>query len=201
MNEGAKNYLQGRFCESPARKDGLTMDENGQNGSKPQDDWITFMSADDLLERARRERDELAALWSGLSDDEMTRRPGPQPGWSVKDVIAHITWWEQSTVNLVSRALSGEMLARTETPDEINARVFADNRDMPLTTVLEAFTASFPLVESLLERLTDDEINDVEVCNIRDMPLLYFLVGNTFAHYADHVADLQAYVARLTREK
>ena len=31
--------------------------------------------------------------------------------------------------NWVSRALTGEMLARTETPDEINARVYDDNRD------------------------------------------------------------------------
>ena len=65
----------------------------------------------------------------------MTRRPGPQPDWSVKDVIAHITWWESAMTNWVSRALTGEMLARTETPDEINARVYADNRDMPLETV------------------------------------------------------------------
>lgn len=174
------------------------MNTNQTNGSKPQDDWITFMGADDLLERARRERDELTALWSGLSDDEMIRRPGPQSEWSVKDVIAHITWWESAMTNWVSRALTGEMLARTETPDEINARVFADNRDMPLETVLAAFDASFPPLESLLNRLTDDEINDAEVCDIRGMPLLNFIVGNTFAHYADHVEDLRAYVERLS---
>ncbi len=159
--------------------------------------WITFMSGDDLLERAQRERAELAALWAGLSDEQLTRRPGPQPDWSVKDVIAHITWWEGAMVNWVSRALTGEMLARTETPDEINARIHADNRDLPLAVVLEAFDKSFAPVEALLGRLDDDEINDAELVNIRDMPLLYFIVGNTFAHYADHVDDLRAYVEGL----
>ena len=159
--------------------------------------WITYMSGDDLLDRAIAERQALAALWRGLSDEEMTRRPGPQADWSVKDVIAHITWWEQSMANWVSRALTGEMLTRRETPDEINARVYEDNRDLPLATALETFDKSFPTVESLLMRITDDEINDAEVCNIRDMPLLYFLVGNTFAHYADHVDDLRAYVDSL----
>lgn len=162
-----------------------------------EDGWITYMSADDLLERALDERAALAALWRGLSEEEMIRRPGPQPDWSVKDVIAHITWWEGAMADWVKRALTGEMLTRTETPDEINARIHRDNRDLPLSTVLEAFAASFPSVESLLERLTDEEINDTEVCNIRDMPLLYFLVGNTFAHYADHVDDLRAYIERL----
>ena len=47
--------------------------------------------------------------------------------------------------------------------------------------------------------MTDDEINDPEVCNIRDLPLLYFLVGNTFAHYADHVDELRAYADSLNR--
>lgn len=173
------------------------MTTDGKDSLEPPADWITYMSAEDLLQRARSERAALAALWRGLSEDEMTRRPGPQPDRSVKDVIAHITWWEGAMVNWVKRALSGEMLTRTETPDEINARVHADNRDLPLSAILESFEASFPLVESLLERLTDDEINDPEVCNIREMPLLYFIVGNTFAHYADHVDDLRAYVEGL----
>ena len=155
------------------------------------------MDGDDLLERARRERDELAALWAELSPEQMTRLPGPQPHWSVKDMIAHITWWEQSATNWVSRALMGEMLSRTETPDEINARIYRDNRDLRLDTVLEMFEASFAPLEQLLGRMTDEEINDAEVCDIRGMPLLYFLVGNTFAHYADHVDDLRAYVEQL----
>ncbi|MCY4539531.1 MAG: ClbS/DfsB family four-helix bundle protein, partial [Chloroflexi bacterium] len=119
--------------------------------------------------------------------------------WSIKDLIAHITWWEQSATNLVSRALSGEMLTRPKTTDEVNASVYEDNRDLPLQTVLEMFEASFTPLEKLLGRMTDDEINDPEVCNIRDMPLLYFLVGNTFAHYADHVEELRAYVESRNR--
>ena len=157
------------------------------------EDWITYMRADDLLARARHERDALALLWQDLSDEQMTRRPGPQPDWSVKDLIAHITWWEQAAANWVSRALSGEMLTRTETPDEINARVHADNRDLPLDTILAQFDATWRPLEDLLLRLTDEELNDAQVCNIRDMPLLYFLVGNTFAHYADHYDELAAY--------
>ena len=161
------------------------------------EDWITYMTADDLLARAGSERADLAALWQGLTREQMTRRPGPQPDWSVKDLIAHITWWEQSATNWVSRALTGEMLTRTETPDELNARVHADNRDLPLETVLAAFDASWKPLEDLLMRLSDEEINDAEVCNIREMPLLYFLVGNTFAHYADHADELRAYVGSM----
>ncbi len=162
-----------------------------------EDGWITYMSGDDLLVRARSERAALAATWQGLSEADMIARPGPHPEWSVKDLIAHICWWEGSTTNLVSRALSGEMIASPKTTDEVNASVYADNRDLPLATALELFEASFQPLENLLRRMTDAEINDPAVCNIRDIPLLYFLVGNTFAHYADHIEDLRAYVAEL----
>ena len=167
------------------------MSENGRK------EFITYMCADDLLERARRERELLASIWGGLSEVEMVQRPGPQVDWSVKDIIAHITWWEQTMVNWVSRALSDELFTRTETTEELNTRIYMDNRDLPLDTVLEAFDKSFASVEGLLLRMDDEQINDADVCNIRDMPLLYFLIGNTFGHYADHISDLKAYVDRL----
>ena len=167
------------------------MSENGKR------EFITYMGADELLDRASRERAELAILWQGLTEAQMILRPGPQQDWSVKDVIAHITWWEQAMVNWVSRAVSGELFTRTETTEELNARVYTDNRDLPLDVVLDAFDKSFLPVAGLLRRLDDEQINDPEVCDIRDMPLLYFLVGNTFGHYADHVHDLQAYVEGL----
>ena len=120
------------------------MSENGRK------EFITFMTADDLLERAKRERAELAALWQGLSETQMMQRPGPQTNWSVKDVIAHITWWEGAMVNWVSRAVSGEHFTRTETTEELNARIYDDNQDLPLDVVLDAFNSSFGSVEGLL---------------------------------------------------
>ena len=156
-----------------------------------------YMTADDLLSRARDERERLMALWSELSEAEMTALPGPQEDWSVKDMIAHIAWWQEAMVNWASAALRGEMIAHTQTVDEVNARVYAENRDMPLAAVLEAFEASFARVESLLERVTDDEINDPELCNINGAALKLYIGGNTFVHYADHIDELAAYVKRM----
>ena len=31
----------------------------------------------------------LSSQWEGLSEEQMTQRPGPHPEWSVKDIIAH----------------------------------------------------------------------------------------------------------------
>ena len=156
-----------------------------------------FMTADELLSRATEEREKLMALWDGLSESEMTAVPGPQADWSVKDTIAHIAWWQEAMVNWASAALRGEMIAHTQTVDEVNARVFAENRDQPLNAVLSAFDASFARLESLLGRMTDDEINDPELANIGGTALRLYIGGNTFVHYADHIDELTAYVKRL----
>ena len=32
----------------------------------------------------------LSSQWEGLSEEQMTQRPGPHPEWSVKDIIAQM---------------------------------------------------------------------------------------------------------------
>src|SRR5260370_13286543 len=56
------------------------------------------------LSRTMREQHAaLEAQLAGLSADEMTRL-GVTDGWSVKDHLAHLTWWEQRTIGLVGGA-------------------------------------------------------------------------------------------------
>ena len=155
------------------------------------------ITIDALLERTRRERAELAALWSGLSDARMTARPGPQADWSVKDVIAHISWWEAAMCDLIPRAIAGETIAFDGTVDDANTSAFNESRDAPLDAVLEGFDASLAQVEALLRTLSDEQINDAAVCQIFGKPLRHFIAANTYGHYADHLDDLRAYVTRL----
>ena len=155
-----------------------------------------YITVEALLERARREREELAALWGGLSAERMTARPGPQADWSVKDMIAHISWWEAAMCDLVARAIAGERIAFDGTVDDANMTAFEESRDASLEAVLEAFAAGMARVEALMKSLSDEQINDVAVCQIFGKPLRHFIAANTYGHYADHVDDLRAYVGR-----
>ena len=48
--------------------------------------------------------------------------------------------------------------------------------------------------------LTDEQINDTAICQIFGKPLRHFIAANTYAHYADHLDDLQAYIAKIEAE-
>lgn len=154
------------------------------------------ITIDGLLERTKRERAGLAALWSSLSDAQMIARPGPQADWSVKDVIAHISWWEAAMCDLIPRAIAGQTIAFDGTVDDANTSAFNESRDAPLDAVLERFDGSLAQVEALLRTLSDEQINDIAVSQIFGKPLRHFIAANTYGHYADHLDDLRAYVER-----
>ena len=159
-----------------------------------QDEFITI---DDMLTRARGDRARLAALWRDLSEAQMMARPGPQADWSVKDLIAHISFWEGALCDLLPRALQGESIDFEGTVADLNRSVHEEHRDQSLALALADFDASFARLESLLEELDDDAINDAARYQIFGKPLRHFIAANTTVHYADHLADLRAYVERL----
>ncbi len=152
------------------------------------------MKPSELWAEIKKARAEYSAVYSGLSEDEMTRRPGAQDDWSVKDQIAHLTWWEDYAIVRSGIMLAGEPFAKLKDFDAINAQVLAFHKDVPLKEVLAAYAANLPRLEGLCNSLTEETLND-EVGN--SQPPYWLLVTDTFEHYREHQPDLERYVASL----
>jgi hypothetical protein len=158
----------------------------------------THLTPHDLLDRIHQDLEALAALWGGLTEEQMVRRPGPQEDWSVKDLIAHITWWEsfilERVIDLINRAKSEP----AEHQDVLNARVYEQHKDTSLAKVLVAFDANWQKLEALISSLNDEQINTPAYYRTYDgVALLPILGAGTFSHYPSHTIDLNAYVERL----
>ena len=153
-----------------------------------------------LLERIHTSREALAMLWRGLSEEQMIRRPGPQKDWSVKDLVAHVTWWESFILERVTELISGEKSEPAAHQDVLNARVYEQHRDWPLADVLAAFDANWPRLVALISSLSDEQINTPAYYRTYDgVALLPILRAGTFGHYPAHLADLRAYVESLAK--
>lgn len=75
----------------------------------------------DVINRAIQEFQSLDALVAGLSDSEWQRpleRPESKDPWTVKDALAHITYWKAG----VARTARGERLPPEERGLQYNAR-------------------------------------------------------------------------------
>ncbi|HEX2618633.1 MAG TPA: DinB family protein [Phototrophicaceae bacterium] len=164
------------------------------------EEWITYMAKPDILVRIHKDRATFAALWHNLTEAQMTHRPGPQSDWSVKDLIAHVSFWEGLMMDTIAKLTKGAAPQATsdEDVDTINARVFTENEHRPLSDVLAEFDSQLPLVEASIAPLSDDDINNPRRFADREgSPLLYHIIGNTFGHYEEHQPDLVRYIESL----
>ena len=84
-----------------------------------------------LLDELRDEQAQWEALLSDIGEDHMTQ-PDVAGGWSIKDIVAHLTGWRRRTVARLQAALRHEPTpptpwpAQLQTDDEINAWIYAD---------------------------------------------------------------------------
>src|SRR5258706_14768338 len=98
------------------------------------------MNKTEFLERVRAARQELNEAISGLSADELTQE-GAVGGWSVKDVLAHITAWQGEATLAVERVARGEEVGPLieEDVDDWNRRRGEERRRLPLVDVGQEF--------------------------------------------------------------
>jgi uncharacterized protein (TIGR03083 family) len=138
-----------------------------------------------VVERMRAEHARLEALLANFSDEELVQ-PGRFGEWSVEDMLAHITFWEQRLIAYVNGAK--ESLVQPDEDeqaaiDRINAGVLAANRDRPLAEVRAAFDASYQETLTLAKSLSAE--------NLADEALYGLLAGDTFEHYREHIEMLE----------
>jgi hypothetical protein len=105
------------------------------------------ISKKQLLAEMQSEQAAWLALLDEIGEENMTQ-PEVAGGWSIKDIVAHITGWRRRTVLRFRAALDptidmtppwpaelGE-LDEDDDVDEINAWIYKTNRDRPLADVL-----------------------------------------------------------------
>lgn len=156
------------------------------------------MNKPELLKTIRTQRAEVQALWTDLSDEQMTQRPGPQPDWSAKDTIAHITFWEQRMLDSIRAMKAGEQPDWTGDIDGVNARAFADHKDQPLADVLGDFRRSGEEVIQALESLPESDIFEAgRFAPLQGDPLIGYIAGNTYGHYDEHAESLREWRAQI----
>jgi hypothetical protein len=149
----------------------------------------------ELIEIIKRERANWEALIEQIDEDRFTL-PGVAGEWSLKDIIAHITWHEREMVGLVrAHALVGSELWNLPT-NERNAAIYREVRDQPLEQVLEESAQVFQELLAVLPSLTDQDLTDPG--SFPNMPPDWqpwvILAQNTYEHYQDHIPDVQRWI-------
>jgi uncharacterized protein (TIGR03083 family) len=152
----------------------------------------------ELLELIAQERSALEQVIAQLSEAQLTT-PHPESGWSVKDHLAHIVMWERSITALLQYQPRWEAMGldtatvRASSIDQTNDTLYRMHKDRPLSEVMAMFHDSHRHTLEVLNSLDDEALfksyahyQPNEQRDDRDAPIINWIAGDTYAHYAEH---------------
>lgn len=153
-----------------------------------------------LLDELQQENAQFEALLAAIGPARMTQ-PEVAGGWSIKDIVAHLTGWRTRTVARFRAARSGEPVAPPPWPqdlqedDDINAWIYAANRDRPLDDVLSDSRATFQQLVDAISAMDEAELRDAS--RFAWLEGEHFRGSSFFGHFhEEHEPDMRAWLER-----
>ena len=161
---------------------------------------ISPMNKTGLLESMRKARLEWDQILRGIDENRMTQ-PILHGGWSVKDTIGHVAYYERWVQDWLEAAVKGQVTLASHRDslgaDARNALVWEDNRERPLAEILAeskfVFDRLFQLVQVLPEAdLIAPYAFDRYVIPFwgRSMSLWECIADDSYDHYREHTANI-----------
>jgi hypothetical protein len=165
-------------------------------------DTTTTKSKAAVLEELETEHARWVAILDEIGPARMLT-PGVEGDWTVKDVIAHVTYYERVVRDRLTASLAGREFVRPEyespkglSIDDRNAWIYARIRDLPLDEVLRESREVYPPILEAVHTLTEAELNDPQRFPWQVGSALWeWIEGDVYEHYRDHVANLRAWLA------
>jgi hypothetical protein len=145
------------------------------------------------------ERTHWNALLAQIGPDRM-EEPGVERTWSVKELVAHLTWYERQVVAGARQVLTTGTYTRPDkaalSMDERNARIAAESRSRPLGEVLAEADQVFGQLLAVLAACPAELLNDPRRLGLPDDMVPWMAVANnSYAHYRQHEPTIQAWLA------
>jgi hypothetical protein len=160
----------------------------------------------ELLAEMERSWNALNTTIERLTEGQMTTAKDMQ-GWTVKDHLVHITFWERSVVFLLQGKPRHEGLGIDETlylhgaEDEINAVIRQQHQTIPLVEALAQFRSTHRQLLAALQPLTDRDLQEPYRHYLPDEPgegdgppALDVVYGNSAHHFAEHLPWIEVLV-------
>lgn len=148
------------------------------------------MYKDTLFRRIEGAWRELHEALDGLSDEEMSE-PGAVGEWSVRDLLAHVTTWEEEAIKSLPVIVRGGKLPRYASVggiDAFNAREQEAKRALSLDRLRVEMAATHQRLLALLDRVPESAYR-------QEGRFLKRLRLDTYGHWRLHTEDVRRWRA------
>ncbi len=143
------------------------------------------VSAERRLNHVERNWQAFRESYEGMPDPALLE-PGVVDGWSVRDVLCHVTTWEEEFLKVLPLILEGKPLPRYGNIHAFNAREHERKRDLSLDQVSQQLAAVHERLRLVLADLP-------ETIDAVERRLRHRLRLDTYGHYREHTAQIAAW--------
>ena len=125
---------------------------------------------------------------------------GVIPGWSIKDILAHISSWHHRLYQFLDAALYNQEPAisgpdNIEELDALNAQFYIENKSLPLDEVLADFRNTYQHILSIVQAMPEEDLlNPHRFSWSQGEPLWKSIAGDTYEHYQEHILQIQRWL-------
>ena len=149
------------------------------------------MDKQQLLKRLEKAWVAIRESYAGLSESQMTE-PGVTGNWSVKDILAHVTTWEEEALKYLPLIITGgrpPRYTRYGGIDAFNAQMTEQKRGLALSDVLGQ-------LDETHRRLLDYIRSVPEEPFTRETRFRHRLRLDTYSHYPQHAKAIREWRER-----
>jgi hypothetical protein len=145
------------------------------------------MDRSQLLKRLDKAWEAFKESYAGLSDAELME-PGVTGAWSVRDIIAHVTWWEEEALTHLPLILDGRKPPRYSVTyggiDAFNAQQAELKRNLSLSEVLRQRDDTHRRLIDFIQSAPEDQF-------IGETRFRHRLRLDTYSHYPQHAEAIR----------
>lgn len=161
----------------------------------------TQQTISEILPRIERAIQRLVQAVSPMSP-ALTQEPVLAGGRSVKDVLGHLTWWDQWLLVTLPPAKDASRLPITlplidQIPptnhwaNEMNAKIHAYNHPREFSVIWADFTTTYEHLLRRVSQLSDDDLfNPDGMASVIGQPVAPLICG-IYEHYEEHAHELE----------
>lgn len=157
------------------------------------------MDKTELLDALEESRQEMLEMIEDLAD-EILLLPGVTGDWSIKDILAHQTYWEGQVVTLLFQILRGAekpstALFSTEPVDEENQRLYEASKERSLEMVWQDWVGVRKQTMRRVKELSEKDLTDPGRFSwSKGKPLYQWILDDTVEHEEEHFDQIREWL-------
>jgi hypothetical protein len=157
---------------------------------------LPHMNKEIFLAEIRATHEPLATVVANLADEAWAEPLPDMDGWTRKDVLAHVGWWSDHSVRVVTALRAGEVPYERDADFDIHAQnrsILEEFRDQDPGEVRAFEAAAFERLLAAVAAASDEDLFTADrFAWLGDESLATAVEWDTTKHYPEHLPHLTA---------